>query len=438
MKDGLTVVSVIGKPNIGKSTLINRICISRDAIVHEEPMITRDRKYYKADWNGHNFYILDTGGMDFKPDNKLSMQILLQSKKAIDESDLIVFLVNLRETLSSADEDIAALIRKTNKEIVFAGNKWDSDKSSYFIEDYLKLGFGYPIKISAMHGIGIGDLLDEIVQNLSFKNNEKQDIKPEENIPNIAILGKPNVGKSTLFNTLINEERVIVDDMEGTTRDTIDSILEFNDKKYRFIDTSGLKKDRIIEDNLEYYSKLRTIRAIEKSDIGLVLVDSTEEISRQDINIVDTCLSNGVSVVVIFSKTDKASADEIDNNLRQFEKKLHFANYIPFLKVSAYTGKGIPGIFKYIDLVLSERAKSLNENKLMSVFKEKEENSFIYKEGKKFKLKFIKQIGSNPPHFIVFSNMDISKKTNIKNFIEKTIRENFNFTGTPVKFKFKY
>ncbi|MHB1253981.1 MAG: ribosome biogenesis GTPase Der [Candidatus Humimicrobiaceae bacterium] len=438
MKNNLTVVSVVGKPNIGKSTLINRICMSRDAIVDEEPMITRDRKYYKVDWNGKNFYVLDTGGIDFKPEDKLSLQILLQSKKAIDESDLIVFVVNLREPISRADEEIAAMLRKTSKEIIFAGNKWDSDQSSYFTEDYLKLGFGYPLNISAMHGVGIGDLLDEIVQNLNFKEEQDIDNKKEEEIPSIAILGKPNVGKSTLFNTLIKEERVIVDDMEGTTRDTIDSILEYKDKTYRFIDTAGLKKDKVVEKDLEFYSKLRAIKAIEKSDIGLILVDSTIEISRQDINIVDTCLKNGTSVIVIFSKTDKASKEEIENNLHLFDKKLNFASHIPFLKVSAINKKGIPGIFKYIEIVLAERKKTLNENKLMAIFKKKDEKSFIYKDGKKYKIKFIKQIGSSPPYFIVFSNMDISKISSIKNFIEKTLRENFDFTGTPIKFKYKY
>ncbi|MHB1335781.1 MAG: ribosome biogenesis GTPase Der [Candidatus Humimicrobiaceae bacterium] len=438
MKNNLTVVSVVGKPNIGKSTLINRICMSRDAIVDEEPMITRDRKYYKVDWNGKNFYVLDTGGIDFKPEDKLSLQILLQSKKAIDESDLIVFVVNLREPISRADEEIAAMLRKTSKEIIFAGNKWDSNQSSYFTEDYLKLGFGYPLNISAMHGVGIGDLLDEIVQNLNFKEEQDIDNKKEEEIPSIAILGKPNVGKSTLFNTLIKEERVIVDDMEGTTRDTIDSILEYKDKTYRFIDTAGLKKDKVVEKDLEFYSKLRAIKAIEKSDIGLILVDSTIEISRQDINIVDTCLKNGTSVIVIFSKTDKASKEDIENNLHLFDKKLSFASHIPFLKVSAINKKGIPGIFKYIEIVLAERKKTLNENKLMAIFKKKDEKSFIYKDGKKYKIKFIKQIGSSPPYFIVFSNMDISKISSIKNFIEKTLRENFDFTGTPIKFKYKY
>ncbi|MCL6088064.1 MAG: ribosome biogenesis GTPase Der [Actinobacteria bacterium] len=437
MKDNLTVVTVVGKPNIGKSTLINRICVSKDAIVHEEPMITRDRKYYKAEWNGKNFYILDTGGIDFKPDNKLSLKILLQSKKAIDEADIIIFLVNLREPLSGLDQDISAMLRKIHKQIIFAGNKWDTEKGSYFTEDYLGLGLGYPVKISAMHGIGIGDLLDEVVQNLSFKSEENKEIN-EEDIADITILGKPNAGKSTLFNTLINEERVIVDEKEGTTRDTIDSILEFKDKKYRFIDTAGLKKDKVVEEDLEYYSKLRTVRAIKKSDVALVLVDSTNEISRQDINIVDTCLKSGTSVIVIFSKIDIASREEIENNIKQLEKKLSFAEYIPFLKVSAVTKKGIAGIFKYLELVLAERRKTVNENKLMAVFSKKDQSSFIYSDGKKYKLKFIRQAGSNPPYFIVFSNMDISKKTNIKNFIQKTLRENYDFTGTPIAFKYKY
>src|SRR5665811_1940067 len=191
---------------------------------------------------------------------------------------------SLREPISSGDEEVAAMLRKTSKEIIFAGNKWDSDQSSYFTEDYLKLGFGYPLNISAMHGVGIGDLLDEIVQNIDFKEGFKLEDKKEDDIPSIAILGKPNVGKSTLFNTLIKEERVIVDDKGGTTRDTIDSILEYKGKAYRFIDTAGLRKDKVVEKDLEFYSKLRTIRAIEKSDIGLILIDSTSEISRQDIN----------------------------------------------------------------------------------------------------------------------------------------------------------
>lgn len=437
MKDGLSVVSVIGKPNIGKSTLINRICSSKEAIVHENPMITRDRKYYKADWNNKNFYILDTGGMDFKPDDKLSLQILLQSRKAIDESDVIIFLVNLREPLSVADEEIISLLRKTDKKIIFAGNKWDSEKGDYYTEDYLRLGIGYPIKVSAMHGINIGDLLNEVTDNIdgiTETYNEDEDLS----VPGIAILGQPNSGKSTLFNTLIKEERVIVSEVEGTTRDTIDSVLEHNGRNYRFTDTAGLKRDKVVEEDLEYYSKLRTLRIIKEAQVGLVLIDSTTKITKQDINIINTCLKSGTSVIILITKTDLSDRESVDSIIEELDRKLYFADYIPFLKISAIQNKGIEKIFKHIDVILQERAKIIPENKLMSVFKQKEDSSYIYVSGRKYKLKFIKQIGTNPPFFLVFSNMDISSKTNIKNYIEKTLRENYEFNGTPVMLKFKY
>lgn len=436
MKNNYKVVSIIGKPNIGKSTLINRICSTKEAIVHELPMITRDRKYYKTEWNNHTFYILDTGGIDFKPENELSVQILLQSHKAIEESDIIVFLINLKEPVSSADEDIIKYLRKTNKKIIFAGNKWDNDTGTYYTEDYLKFGIGYPLKISAMHGINIGDLLDEITVNFGETTEGITD-KTDE-IPDIAILGRPNSGKSTLFNTLIKENRAIVTEMEGTTRDTIDSVINYNDKNYRFIDTAGLKKDKVVEEDLEYYSKLRTLRMIKEVQIGLILIDCTTKVTRQDINIINTCLKNGTSVIVVFTKTDIADKENIDQIVDELDKKLYFAEYIPFLKISAVLRQGIEKIFSYIDILLQEREKNIPESKLMNVFKSKEANSYMYVAGKKYKLKFIKQIGTNPPFFLVFSNMDISKKTNIKNYIEKTLRENYDFTGTPISLKFKY
>ena len=438
MKDNLPVVSIIGKPNIGKSTLINRICITREAIVHELPMITRDRKYYESEWCSKKFYILDTGGIDFKPENIMSEKIVAQAKKAIEESDLIIFLVNLREPLSLNDEEVFSFLRKSGKNIIFAGNKWDHPDSSYYTEDYLKLGFGYPIRISAMHGMGIGDLLDAVIENLGSDAFLSQTEEKEfEEIPDITILGKPNVGKSTLFNTLLKEDRVIVDEKEGTTRDTVDSIIKYKNKKYRFIDTAGMKRNRLSEEDLEYYSKLRTVRAIEKSDIGLVLVEGITEISKQDVSIVETCLSKGTAVIVVFTKSDITSEEQFENNINQFDRKLHFAEFIPFLKVSALKRRGLFDIFKYIDLVLEERKKEIPEKKLMDIFKMKESKSFIYSDGKKFKIKFMKQIGTSPPSFIVFSNMDLTKKTNIQNYIEKTLRQNFDFTGNPIKLKFK-
>jgi GTPase len=439
MKRNIPKIAIVGKPNVGKSTLINRICSSTEAIVHKQPMITRDRKYYNSDWNGVEFYILDTGGIDLKSDERLSSQIFLQTEKAIEESDLIIFLVDLKEPLSPLDEEIANILRKTEKPIIFTGNKWDSDKSSYFTEDYLKLGFGYPVCVSAIQGLNMGDLLDEIVSGI--KKLEKS-IVPEdeidENIPNISILGQPNVGKSTLFNKIIKEDRVIVDEVEGTTRDTIDSIISVGNDKFKFIDTAGLKKNKLKEEELEYYSKIRTIKAIEKSDVCLILIDATREITNQDLKIVELCLEKGTSVCIIFNKVDLVNNDLLQKLILDLDKELKFARFIPFLKISALKDIGINEIFGMIISNIEERNKKISDNKLIELFKELEQESAIYWKERKFKIKFIKQIKTSPPLFFVFSNMDISKKTNIKRFIENNIREKFGFIGTPLFFKYKY
>lgn len=431
-------VAVVGKPNVGKSTLINRICGKTEAIVHHEPMITRDRKYYMADWNGKVFYLADTGGMDLKSKQRMDVQVFLQTKKAIDESDIIVFLVDLKEPVSILDEEIAALLRKTDKPIIFTGNKVDDEKSDFYIEDYLKFGFGYPIKISAMHGRNIGDLLDEIVG--SFKG-DVTDIKEyrEEEIPGICILGKPNVGKSTLFNSIINEERAIVDEVEGTTRDSIDIILNIEEASYRFIDTAGLKKRRAAEKDLEYYSKLRTIRAIENADICLIIIDCSAEQTIQDLKIVEICIKKGASMCIIFNKIDLTSKGDVQDFIKDFYRKIKFASYIPFLTVSALTKKGVKNIIGMINKLIKERKKRVKDSELNNLFKEleqKEEGIFI--SGRKFRIKFIRQLKDSPPYFLIFSNTDVAKRTNIKKYIENNIREKFGFKGTPFFFKFKY
>lgn len=437
MKEKIPKVAIIGRPNVGKSTLINRICRKREAIVHKEPMITRDRKYYTTEWNGRYFYILDTGGIDLKSRQRLSLQIFLQTKKAIDEADIIIFLVDLREPLSPLDEEIVDILRKTNKKVILVGNKWDSQKGDYYTDDFLKLGFGYPVKISAMHGINIGDLLDDIVEEIK-KIYDKTDMPEEENIPRISILGKPNVGKSTLFNSIIQEDRAIVDEVEGTTRDSIDSIISINSKLYKFIDTAGLKRNKGREKDLEYYSRLRAIRAIEKSDVCLILIDCTTPLTKQDLKIVETCLEKGASVCIVFNKIDLVSNSVIEELARDLDRKLKFAKFIPFLKVSALKNKGIMDIFEMIDSLIQERRKKIPDHKLINLFKELEQGSAVYWKGKKFKIKFIKQIKTFPPTFLVFSNMDIRKKANVKRFIENNIREEFGFIGTPINFKFKY
>ncbi len=349
-KKNIPVVAVVGRPNVGKSTLINRICGHCDAIVHKEPMITRDRKYYRTDWNSIQFYMLDTGGVDLKSDQRLAPQIYRQTISAIEESDLIIFVVDIKSPMSPLDEEIAGLLRRSNKQVIFAGNKWDDLKGSYYIEDYLKLGFDFPVTVSAMHGLGINDLLDDIVKNLQRAYEAKTDayqfIEDEScKIPSICILGRPNVGKSTLFNTIIKEERVIVDEVEGTTRDSIDSIVSIGDSTYRFIDTAGMKKNKRKEEDLEFYSKLRTLRTIEKSDACLVLVDSTKEISNQDQKIVEVCLKKGTSVCIVFNKIDLVDEEKIKRLISSMNIVLDYADFIPFLKISALKETGIDDIF---------------------------------------------------------------------------------------------
>ncbi len=436
IKINMPKIAVVGKPNVGKSTLINRICGIREAIVHKEPMITRDRKYYKADWNGKIFYLLDTGGIDLKPKQNIDIQVFLQTKKAIDESDIIIFMVDLRQPVSPLDEEIAAILRKTDKEIIFIGNKYDDQIGDYYIEDYLKFGFGYPVKISALHGKNIGDLLDELVSKFKDYSSDKEEYR-EESVPGICILGRPNAGKSTLFNVIIRDERTIVDEVEGTTRDSIDSIVKINDKIYKFIDTAGIRRKK--GRDLEYYSELRTIKAIENSDISLILIDCSKEIANQDIKIVEMCIEKGVSICIIFNKIDIVDQEVLDSIIKMFNLKLKFASYLPFLKVSALTGEGVKNIIKMIDLLIEERSKKIPESKLTNFFKDLDrEGEGIYFKGKKFKVKFIRQLKTSPPLFLIFSNMDVKGRVNLKKYIENNIREKFGFKGTPIYLKFKY
>ncbi len=437
MKGNIPKVAVIGRPNIGKSTLINRICETREAIVHQQPMITRDRKSYLTDWNGKKFYLMDTGGMDLGSERKLNLQIAMQAKKAIDEADLIVFIVDLSQPVSPLDREITGLLRKSEKKIIFAGNKWDDTQKDLFTEDYLELGLGYPIKISALHGRSIGDLLDMVTEEISSGEYEHTD--DADDIAVISILGRPNVGKSTLFNTFLREERAIVDDVEGTTRDSIDSLVKIGESSYLFIDTAGLKKKKKKMEDLEYYSTLRTERAADNSDLALVLIDSSQgEITRQDVKIVEMCIEKGVSICIVFSKHDLISQKELESLIHDLDQNLRFADFIPFLKVSSKTKKGLGSLIKMIDKLIGERSKKISDKELTEMLKKICREKPVFSKNKQFKVKFARQTGTSPPSFLIFTNMDASKKNNVKRFVENSIRDNFGFEGTPLFIKFKY
>lgn len=435
--ENLPKVAIIGRPNVGKSTLINRICKTREAIVHQQPMITRDRKYYLSDWNSKDFYLLDTGGIDLKSTKKLSLEIFIQAKKAIDEADVIIFMVDISEPVSVMDGEIAQILRKSEKEIIFVGNKWDDPGRSFYTEDYLEFGFGYPLKISAVHGKNIGDLLDLVAERLPADVLEQKINKDE--LPVISILGRPNVGKSTLFNTFIREERAIVDEIEGTTRDSIDSIVTIREKSYKFIDTAGLKRQKKNMDDLEYYSKLRTERAASESDIALILIDSCKlKITKQDVKIVEMCIDKGISICIVFSKIDLVNSEILDDLIKDLDYSLRFAHFIPFLKISAITKKGLGSLVKMIDTLMEERTKKISDKKLTELLKVLAQEKGVYIKGKQFKVKFARQIKTSPPSFLIFSNLDATRKVNIRRYVENNIREEFDFTGAPIFLKFKY
>jgi len=432
-------IAIVGKPNVGKSTLVNRLCKSSEAIVHSEPKITRDRKYYETEWDGNNFYFLDTGGIDKSSGDKLALQILMQTIKAVDESDLVVFIVDISEPMTVLDREIADILRKKSKKVIIAANKADNISDDYNIDEYTELGFGIPVKISAIHGLGINDFLDLIIEELGDIDIQQKDVRSDEaDIPRICILGKPNVGKSTLFNSIIKEQRVIVDDIEGTTRDTIDSMIVWDNKKYIITDTAGLKRKNKKNQDLEYYSKVRTLKAIGASDVGIILIDSLKDVTNQDIKIVEMCIKRGCSMCMVFNKIDIADKELLRKNIEDLNDGLVFADYIPFLKISALSKKGIESMFNMIDDILEQRKLKISDNSLNRLFKDILSRKDIYSKNKKFKVKFIKQIRVNPPGFIIFSNIDLSGKKNIKKFIENTIRDEYGFTGTPISFKTKY
>ncbi len=431
-------IAIVGKPNVGKSTLVNRICQTREAIVHEQPKITRDRKYYLTEWNRKSFYLLDTGGADPKSKNKLDLQILIQTKKAIDESNPVIFMIDLTQTVSSLDSDISEILHKTGKKIIFVGNKCDHKNDNLHTEDYLELGFGYPIKISAQHGINIGDLLDYIIENIGDQKPSPENYS-DKNIPVVSILGRPNSGKSTLFNTFIREERAIVDEVEGTTRDSIDSIVKIDNKYYRFIDTAGLKKTKLKSGNLDFYSNLRAERAAGSSDLALVLIDSSSgQVTRQDIKIIDMCIKKGTGICTVFSKYDLIDEEKLKKLIKELDYSLKFASYIPFLKISSKTKKGFGSILKIINKIINERTKIISDNELTDYLKNISTRNAVFIKGRQFKIKFARQISTSPPSFLIFSNMDGSRHVNIKKYVENSIRKEFGFMGNPIFLKFKF
>jgi GTP-binding protein len=428
-------VAIVGRPNVGKSTLFNRIIGRRVSIVDDKPGITRDRIYGKADWNGKYFTLIDTGGMEVSKNDVIVSQMRKQIDFAIDTSDLIVFLVDSKHGCTPQDEEIAHILRKSGKPVILAVNKvdrFDDDHNNY---EFYKLGFDEPIYISAMHGLGTGDLLDKIT---SFISEEKEHI--DEDIIKVAVIGKPNVGKSSIVNSILGEERVIVSDIPGTTRDAIDTLFEVEGKKMMFIDTAGLRRKSKVKEDVEFYSNVRAIGAVERSDVVLLVLDASEKIAEQDKKVAGIAHEAGKAIIIVVNKWDIIEKDEHTMNvfIEEIRKELAFIHYAPILFVSAKTGKRLDNILETIDLVMNQytfRVKTKMLNDLVN------EATLLVeppsKKGKKLKISYATQVGIKPPTFLFFINDLKLFHFSYARYLENKIREAFGLDSTPIIIKAK-
>ena len=434
MKEPL--VAIVGRPNVGKSTLFNRIVGKRVSIVNDEPGVTRDRIFYRANWQDNSFILVDTGGLDFENQDEISVNIVKQAKIAIDTVDVIVFVVDGKQGLTSSDRDVVEILRKSKKKIVLAVNKIDNYDENIKYE-YFELGLGEPILISSLHGKGVGDLLDVVVSYFpkDLKTNE------DEDVVKIAIVGKPNAGKSSLINRLVGEERVIVSSIAGTTRDSVNIPFKYNGKKYTLIDTAGMRRKSKIEENtVERYSIIRSLDSVRNADIVLLVIDVTTEISDQDLKIASFINEENKPSIIVLNKWDLVEKDT--NTMHKFEENLakEFA-FMPYFKsvyLSALTGKRTEKLMPTIDTVLENAHRKVSSGDLNDVLQDAYLlNTPAYKKNKKLRIFYATQSGAVPPTFVLFVNDINLMENNYLRYLENNIRKAFNFEGTPIRITMK-
>ncbi|MGJ9456828.1 ribosome biogenesis GTPase Der [Oceanobacillus sp. CF4.6] len=426
-----SVVAIVGRPNVGKSTIFNRLVGERISIVEDIPGVTRDRIYASADWLNQEFNLIDTGGIEIG-DEPLLVQMRQQAEIAIDEADVIIFILNGKEGITGADEEVAKLLFKSNKPIVLAINKMDNPEMREMIYEYYSLGFGEPFPISGSHGLGLGDLLDEVINHFP----EISDEEVNEDTIYFSLIGRPNVGKSSLVNALLNEERVIVSEIEGTTRDAIDTHLHKDDQDFIIIDTAGMRKRGKVYETTEKYSVLRALKAIERSDVVLVLIDAETGIREQDKKVAGYAHDAGRAIVIVVNKWDTIDSDE--KAIKEFEAKIraHFLylDYAPIVFLSAKTKKRMHTLIPAIKLASDSHAKRISTNVLNDVIMDAlAMNPTPTVKGKRLKVLYATQVAVKPPSFVVFVNDPELMHFSYERFLENKIRDAFGFIGTPIK-----
>ncbi|MEC5422452.1 ribosome biogenesis GTPase Der [Virgibacillus sp. C22-A2] len=426
-----SVVAIVGRPNVGKSTIFNRLVGERISIVEDIPGVTRDRIYAQAEWLASTFNIIDTGGIEIG-DEPLLVQMRHQAEVAIDEADVIIFLVNGREGITAADEEVAKLLFKSNKPIVLGVNKIDNPEMREKVYEYYSLGFGEPYPISGSHGLGLGDLLDKVVSHFPEREADNTD----EQTIYFSLIGRPNVGKSSLVNAFLNEERVIVSEIEGTTRDAIDTHLHKDNQDYVIIDTAGMRKRGKVYETTEKYSVLRALKAIERSDVVLVLLDAETGIREQDKKIAGYAHEAGRAIVIVVNKWDTIETSE--KSMKDFETKIraHFLylNYAPIVFLSAKTKKRLHTLLPSVKLASENHAKRVQTNVLNDVVMDAiAMNPTSTFKGRRLKVLYATQVAVKPPSFVVFVNDPELLHFSYERFLENKIRDAFGFVGTPIK-----
>ena len=427
------IVAVVGRPNVGKSTLVNRIALSRDAIVHESRGVTRDRSYHEADWNGRDFVIIDTGGIEsIKSKDVFAPGIREQAILATQEADVIVFVVDGATGITDEDEEVARIIRKTDKPVFLCVNKKDNPSTEQDnLWDFYALGCGEPMPISATHGHGTGDLLDLVVEAFP----EPEELEEDDDVLSIAIVGRPNVGKSSLANRLANKKRSIVSDVAGTTRDAIDSYFENSCGKYNFIDTAGMRKKSKVDDAIEKYSVLRATMAIERSDVCLILIDAQDGVTEQDTKVAGLAHDAGKACIIVVNKWDLVEKDgkTMDRMREDIRRDLSYMPYAPILFISALTGQRVNRLFELINYVNDQAAVRITTGMLNSVLADAQTRvQPPTDKGRRLKIYYMTQVGVKPPHFVIFCNDKKLFHFSYQRYLENQIRSVFGLEGTPI------
>ena len=428
------IVAVVGRPNVGKSTLFNSLCGQQISIVKDTPGVTRDRIYAEVSWLSHNFTLIDTGGIEPDTGDIILSQMREQALIAIDTADVILFMVDVKQGLVDADAKVADMLRRSKKPIILVVNKVDSyEKMMLDVYEFYNLGIGEPMAISAANRQGIGEVLDEVVSH--FPDDTVEDVEDER--PRIAIVGKPNVGKSSLINKLLGENRLIVSDIAGTTRDAVDAEVTYNGKEYIFIDTAGLRRKNKIKEELEQYMIVRTVSAVERADIVILLIDALEGVTEQDAKIAGIAHERGKGIIIAVNKWDALEKD--DKTIYRFTEKvrqiLSFMPYAEITFISAKTGQRIGKLYELIDMVEQNQSMRvatgvLNEIMAEAVALQQPPSD----KGKRLRLYYITQVAVKPPTFVIFVNDKQLMHFSYTRYIENKIRDTFGFKGTPLHF----